>query len=57
MFPNYLQCNSQMLFMLFSGLKVYEYVIYEYYDKRIKVFTEDPIYKAHKRSWYVNETK
>ena len=29
-----------MLFMLFSGLRVYEDFIYEYYDRIIKVFAE-----------------
>ena len=48
MFPEYLQCHSQMLFMLFSSLKVYEDVMYDYYDKRIKVFIEDLIHKVHK---------
>ena len=39
MIPEYLQ-YSQMLFMLFSGLRVYEDIIYEYYDRIIKVFAE-----------------
>ena len=43
--------------MLFSRLGVYEDVIYEYYDKRIKVLMEDPIHKVHKRGWYIYETK
>ena len=36
--------------MLFSGLKVYDDVIYEYYEKRIKVCMEDPIQKVHKNT-------
>ena len=30
-----------MLFMIFLGLRVDENVINEYYDERVKVFTED----------------
>ena len=50
MFPEYLQYHSQMLFILFSSLRVSENVIYEYYEKRIKVCMEDPIQKVHKNT-------
>ena len=46
-----------MLFMLFIVFRVYEDVIYEYYDKRIKVLREDPIYKVHKHGRCIFETK
>ena len=44
-------------FMLFSSLRVYKDVIYEYYDKGIKLIMEDSIHKVHKRNKYVNETE
>ena len=47
MFSKYLQCLSQVYFMLFSRLRVYENVIYEYYDEGIKVLMEDSIHKGH----------
>ena len=34
-----------MLFMLFLGLRVYENVINEYCDERVKVFTEDTLHE------------
>ena len=52
-----MQGLSQMLFMLFLGLRVDEDVINEYYDKRIEVFAEDLVYEVHKCSWCISETK
>ena len=46
-----------MLFMLFVGLKVDENVINEYYDEKVKVFTEDPVHEIHKFSRCIRETK
>ena len=42
----YLQGKSQMLFMLFLGLRVDGNVINEYYDERVKVFTEDSVMRS-----------
>ena len=46
-----------MLFMHFLGLRVDENVINEYYDERVKVFTEDPVHEIHKCSWCIREIK
>ena len=43
--------------MLFSSLRVYEDVIYEYYEKRIKFFMVDPIAKVHICGWCICENK
>ena len=48
MLSKHLQGYSQMLFMLFLGLKVDENVINEYYEERVKVFTEDLVHEIHK---------
>ena len=41
MFLEYLQCHSPMLFMLLSGLRVFEDVIYEYLDYFVIVFMDE----------------
>ena len=46
-----------MLFMLFLGLRVDENVINEYYDKKVKEFTEDSVPEIHKYSRCISETK
>ena len=46
-----------MLFMLFLGLKVDDNVINEYYDERVKVFTEDSVDEIYKCSRCIRETK
>ena len=43
--------------MLFLGLRVDKNVINEYYDERVKVFTEDLVYEIHKCSRCIRETK
>ena len=48
--PKYLQCQSQMLFMLFLGLRVDTNFINEYYDEGVKELSEDPIREIHKCS-------
>ena len=46
-----------MMFILFLGLRLDENVINEYYDERVKVFTEDSIHKIHKCNRCISETK
>ena len=46
-----------MSFMIFLGLNVDENVINEYYDERVKVFTEDFIHEIHKCSRCISESK
>ena len=57
MLSKYLQGKSQMLFMFFLGLRVYENVINEYYDERVKAFMEDPVHDFHKCSRCIRDTK
>ena len=46
-----------MFFMLFLGLRVDENVINEYYDERVKVFTEDYVHEIYKCSRCIHENK
>ena len=49
MLSKYLQGYSQILFMIFLGLRVDENVINEYYDNEVKVFTEASVHEIHKQ--------
>ena len=43
--------------MIFLGLNVDENVINEYYDEKVKVFTEDPVHEIHKCSSCISGIK
>ena len=46
-----------MLFILFLDLRVDENVINEYFEKGVKVLTEDPDHEIHKCNRFIRETK
>ena len=46
-----------MMFILFIGLRVDENVINEYYNKRLKVLTEDYDHEIHKCRRCIIETE
>ena len=52
-----LQCQPQMLFMLFLILRINKNVIKENKNKLIQIPAEDTIHKAHKCSRWICETK
>src|SRR5713226_4723266 len=57
MLSEQIQCQSQMLFMLFLLLRVNKNVIKENKNKLIQIPAEDTIHKAHKCSRCIRETK
>src|SRR5882757_6649021 len=57
MFPEQIQCQSQMLFMLFLILRINKNVIKENKNKLVQIPAEDTIHKAHKCSGCICEAK
>ena len=57
MLPEQLQCQSQMLFMLFLILRINKNVIKENKKKLVQILVEDIVHKAHKCSWCICKIK
>ena len=53
MLPEQLQCQSQMLFMLFLILRINKNVIKENKNELVQVPAEDTVHKAHVAGTFV----
>jgi hypothetical protein len=57
MIPQPLKHDSQMLFMFYRTLRIYEYVIDEGHDKPVQLQHEYGVHEVHEVCWHIGQSK